>query len=67
MRNLKHSKKPSNWKLAESFNFVCWYEVGSEFLPKQWPPGKHRFARSRKRLIHDFTVSTAHVRDINGR
>ena len=25
---------------------------------------KYRFARSRERLIHDFTVSTAHVRNI---
>ena len=33
---------------------------------KRWPPGKHRFARSGERLIHDFTVSTAHVRNING-
>ena len=67
MRNLTHSQKPSYWRLVESFNFVCWYEVGSEILPKQWPPGEHRFARSRKRLIHDFTVSTAHVGNINGR
>ena len=51
----------------ESFNCVCWHEVGSEFLQKQWPPGKHRFARSRKKLIHDFKVSTAHVQNINGR
>ena len=47
--------------LTQSFNLACWYEVGIEFLPKQWPPGKHSFARSRRRLIHDFTVSNAHV------
>ena len=47
--------------LTQSFNFACWYKGGIEFLPRQWPPGKHRFARSRKRLIHDFTISTAHV------
>ena len=41
--NLTHSYKPSYWRLVESFNFVCWYEVGSEFLPKQWPPGKQIF------------------------
>ena len=67
MRNVTHSQKPSYWRLAESFNFVCWYEVGSEFLPKQWPPGKHRFTRGRKKLIHDFKASTAHVQNINGR
>ena len=53
--------------LTQSFNFACWYKGGIEFLPRQWPPGKHRFARSRKRLIHDFTVSTAHLRNIHGR
>ena len=67
MRNLAHSQKPSYWRLTENFNCVSWYEVGSEFLPKQWPPGKLRLARSRKRLIHSFNVSTAHVRNINGR
>ena len=67
MRNLTHSLKPSYWRLAGSFNFACWYEVGSEFLPKHWSAGKHRFGRSRKRLIHDVTVSTAHVQNINGR
>ena len=66
MSNLIRCKKPSYWRLAESFNCVCWYEVGSEFLQKQWPPGKHRFAGSRKRLMHDFKVSTPHVRDISG-
>ena len=65
--NLTHCKKSSYWRLAESFNCVCLYELGSEFLPKQWRPGKHRLARSRKRLIHDFKVSTAHVRNINSR
>ena len=45
-------------------NEAC--HVRSYFLTKQWPPGKHRFAGSRKRLMHDFKVSTAHVRDING-
>ena len=45
---------------------MCWYKVGSEILPKQWPPGKH-IARSRKRLILDFTVFTARVRNINDR
>ena len=45
-------------------NEAC--HVRSDFLTKQWPPGKHRFAGSRKRLMHDFKVSTAHVRDISG-
>ena len=52
MRNLKHSLKPSYWRLAESFNFVCWYEVGSEFLPKQWSPGKW----SRKKQFQQFQL-----------
>ena len=39
-----------------------WYEVGGEFLLKHWP-SKNRFTSLWKRLIRDFTVSTAHVRN----
>ena len=38
----------------------CVAEEGGAFLPK------HRFARRRKRLIHNLTVRTTPVKNING-
>ena len=66
LRKLTHSRKPNCWRFVESFKWIAdmtWEESFTKTLTT-W---KHRFSRSKMRLIYYFKTPAAYVQNIDSR